>query len=121
MLPKKFVSALFAIGTAAFLTTHTEDANAATFVCNGGIDYVDIVAVSSTNTRLQVGCFENGVLKHVVAHLQESNSAYNRNIETLKLWASQVQAAILSGRQMNLYHDVVGGNNVLTAISLRRQ
>ena len=123
---KKILSVLFALGALGSLATlaHRASAQTASFAaCNGGIEFIDLVALGSSNTRLHIGCIENGVTKHVMAHVQEPGfPQYNRNLETLKLFASHAQTALLSGKQLQVYFDAIsGGNNVITALSLRKQ
>lgn len=124
---KKILSVL-ALGALASIGTLAHRASAQTITpsfaaCNGGIEFIDLVALGTSNTRLHIGCIENNVTKHVVAHVQEPGFAqYNRNLETLKLLTSHAQTALLSGKQLQVYFDAIsGGNNVITALSLRKQ
>lgn len=43
---------------------------------------------------------------------------FNRTIDTIKIWASLTQAALLAGKQVQIYYDVCGGNNYIMTIDL---
>jgi len=42
----------------------------------------------------------------------------NQTIDTIKMWQSLAQAALLSGKQIHVYFNVCGGINYITQIDL---
>lgn len=45
-------------------------------------------------------------------------TAYNQNEDTLKAWQSMSQAALLSGKKLNIYFTACGGVNYITVMDL---
>jgi hypothetical protein len=54
--------------------------------------------------------------KNCVAPATCDCSGYARNAETLRAWASMAEAALLSGKNLQIYYDVCGPENVITSV-----
>lgn len=76
---------------------------------------VNVVEFSRGTLLVQLS---SGTNYHGVLTAVAGCTAYNQTADTLKVWQSMAQAALLSGKKLNLYFTACGGFNYITVMDL---
>jgi hypothetical protein len=121
MLKRFGIALALVIATIVFVHPSPASATAGSLTCDGGMIYVDFQQMSATNTRLQFGCWSNGVEKDFYSYTGAGScTGDNVSLETLKGFKASAEAALLSGKQIGVYYDLCGSTMYTSTFSLRR-
>jgi hypothetical protein len=117
----KYVSLAIAVGAASFAMTASAD----TFVAGcvpmdtgynmnlGG--EIQVLTGSSSSTCSTLAYY------YAATSMPAGCTSLNRSQDVLKVWLSLAQAAVLSGKKLNLSYVPCGGFNYITSMQLERQ
>jgi hypothetical protein len=102
------VSGFVALATTATATFGSSAAFAGQITCAPNL-------IEYYNGTIIIQCAPTNYLGHISP---PSGCPGGQFIDTLKAWTSMAQAALLSGKNVQIYYDTCGGVNTITALDL---
>ena len=116
----KKLSIAFAVSALSLSFGMIGEAQAATYTCDGGLDYVDF-GPDGSGMGLQFGCITGSTVRHMNSYTaSDVCTAQNVSTDVMKGWLAMAQAALLSGRQLVVYYTSCGGRNRIDFVSMRK-
>jgi hypothetical protein len=105
---KRSLAVMVALAAAFVLTGTSRSALASNVTCAPNqVEYPQ---------RLMIQCAPTNYVGSLTA--PSGCSGDNQTIDTLKMWMSLAEAAVLSGKRLTIYYDVCGGQNNVTDVVL---
>ena len=84
------------------------------------IEWISPTGVGGNTLLIQTN--QNGTLVNYFAQIatQAGCTENNQNIDTIKIWQSQAQAALLAGKNLKVYFNICNSQNYITTMDLNQ-